>query len=100
VSAPVLPRQTRSPCTVHKRHSPRSHINEIHHVWPRGDGGPDTAANKVTICATGHNNVHDLINRYRKSPDGTVAWEIRRTYSPGERQLAMVGWRRISQQHM
>lgn len=33
----------------------------VHHVWPRGAGGPDIAANRITICETGHSNLHTIM---------------------------------------
>lgn len=32
---------------------------EVHHVWPQGFHGPDTADNLVRICANTHSDVHD-----------------------------------------
>jgi hypothetical protein len=93
------PRQTTAPCAVHRYHTPTSHINEVHHIWPVGDGGPDIPANKVTICATGHNSVHHLLDAYRRA-GGDPGWPQRRQYTPGERQLADLGWRRLSAQSM
>jgi hypothetical protein len=80
-------------------HTPQSHINEVHHVWPLGDNGPDIAANKVVICATGHNSVHDLLGLWRKA-GGEPAWDVRQHYSKGERALAATGWDRIQRQAM
>jgi hypothetical protein len=40
-------RQTRRPCAVHRTHVPPSRINEVHHVWPLGDDGPDIPDNRV-----------------------------------------------------
>lgn len=33
-----------------------------HHIRFRSEGGPDTAANLVTLCETCHRRVHDLID--------------------------------------
>lgn len=93
------PRSTRVACEVHKTHVPKSHINEVHHVWPLGDGGPDIKANKVVVCATGHNSIHDLLNKYRQA-GGDPAKETLRHYSPEERRLALLGWSRIQWQGM
>lgn len=93
------PSQTSLPCTVHRAHRPRSHVNEIHHEWPLGDGGPDIPANRRVICATGHNSVHQLINEYRKA-NGDPGWAVRRRYHPGERRLAAIGWDRIQREAM
>lgn len=69
---------------------------EVHHIWPVGDGGPDTKANRVTICANAHGAVHDLIDKGRRTklPAGPLAlpWSIRRRYGARVRKLADVGW--------
>lgn len=91
------PRATRLPCQVHGYHRPRPHINELHHVWPVGDGGPNIAANRIVTCSTGHNNIHALIDEYRR---GTPGWEVLRHYAARERQLALLGWQRIQRQSM
>lgn len=93
------PVRTSKPCTAHRHHTPRSHINEIHHVWPKGDNGPDIPSNRVVLCATGHNNVHSLLDEFRKAK-GDPGWVVRRQYSPKERRLAALGWDRISRQAM
>jgi len=54
-------------CEFHKYHRPPVHETVVHHEWPRGMGGPDTAENKRKICPTGHNNIHRCI---RKLCDG------------------------------
>lgn len=48
-------------CVVHGSHRPPVRETVVHHMWPRGMGGPDEAANKVNICPTGHANVHRAI---------------------------------------
>jgi hypothetical protein len=48
----------------------------------------------VVVCATGHNNIHDLLNAYRAAK-GDPGWSVRRRYSRGERDLAALGWARI-----
>ena len=69
---------------------------EVHHIWPMGDGGPDRAHNRVTLCANAHGAVHDLIDKGRrlKVPAGTLAlpWAVRRRYGRRIRQLADQGW--------
>lgn len=94
---PTAPAGTTAPCQVHRNHIPSSHVNEVHHVWPRGDGGPDVPANRVVICATGHNSVHHLLDAYRRA-NGDPGWAVRRQYHPGERALAALGWDRIQRQ--
>ena len=63
----------------------------LHHRQPRGRGGPDTAANLVTVCggATGSEGHHGWIHRDRDGiptrlgllvsqhePAPTVAWRV------------------------
>lgn len=79
------------PCAVHLTHSPRDHVPEVHHIWPQGMGGPDTARNRVSICATGHNNVHHLLALWVKT-GGEPPWSVRRSYTPAERALAERGY--------
>lgn len=54
-------------CVVHGQHRPVVRETELHHVWPKGMGGPDVKANKIAICPTGHANVHRAM---RKLIDG------------------------------
>ncbi len=48
-------------CQVHRVHVPRCYDVDLHHVWPLGEGGPETPENTVRICPTGHRNVHELL---------------------------------------
>lgn len=81
-------------CQVHKH---RSMVPlEVHHIWPLGDGGPDVAANKITVCANAHYSTHALLDLYRKT-DGQVAWEIRREFGTKIRALALQGWIRMKE---
>jgi hypothetical protein len=49
-------------CQLHVNHGTAHPIRGVvHHVQPRGAGGPDTADNKVTICANGHDAVHAVM---------------------------------------
>lgn len=92
-------RQTRRPCEVHATHKPTSHVNEIHHIWPKGAGGPDILANEVVVCATGHNSIHNLINEWLKA-GAEPLWDVQRHYSRTERYLARLGYERIKRQAM
>lgn len=50
-------------CQLHKTHASAEPLTlDVHHVWPLAMGGPDTAGNKVSICQTGHRNIHHLIH--------------------------------------
>lgn len=90
---------TAAPCIVHNQHSPHSHVNEIHHVWPKGEGGPDIPENRIVVCATGHNSIHQLLNQF-KAHKGDVPYAVLRTYSFGERKYARLGYDRIARQAM
>ncbi len=48
-------------CQVHGYHTPKPLRLVEHHVWPRGMGGPDTPANKILACDTGHASIHQLL---------------------------------------
>ena len=86
--------QTTAPCTVHATHQPTPHINEIHHVWPLGHGGPNVPENKITVCSTGHNSIHDLLDKWLKA-GASPGWEVLRHYTTGERKYAQLGFDRI-----
>jgi hypothetical protein len=91
----VVHRTTAEPCSVHAAHKPTSHVNEIHHVWPLGQGGPNRADNRVVVCGTGHNSIHQLIAEYL-TMKGAVPYSLLKQYTMGERQLAKLGYDRIT----
>lgn len=78
-------------CAAHRFHSPRPQTLDVHHVFPKGLGGPDISANEVYLCQTGHANVHRLLAVYESTGE-TPPWVIRRSFGPGERILAARGW--------
>lgn len=78
---------------------PESHINHRHHIWPKGDGGPDIEDNIVVVCATGHYNIHDLLQHY-KMLMGKVPYNILRRYSMEERKYAELGYNRLTRKYM
>ena len=72
-----------------------------HHVWPLGDGGPDTWDNQVILCANAHYSVHSLLDLARKAGSvQAVPWQVRRQYGSAVRVLATLGWERIQRQAM
>jgi hypothetical protein len=93
----LLPVTTALECLVHPSHTPRPHINEIHHIWPLGKGGPDVPGNKVVVCATGHNNIHDLLRQFEVH-HGEVPYAVLRRYAHEERRLAQLGYERSQRQ--
>lgn len=92
-------RTTVQPCQLHKQHIPETHINHRHHVWPLGEGGPDIEDNIVVSCATGHMNVHRLLQEY-KIHMGNVPYAILRIYSFNERKYAELGYKRMTRGEM
>lgn len=86
-------------CEVHGRHAPHSHVNEHHHVWPKGEGGPSVPENVVVVCATGHNNIHLLIRLF-KAHKGAPPYSVLRTFSTGEREYAALGYQRLTRKSM
>lgn len=90
---------TSQPCQVHKQHIPSPHVNHRHHVWPKGDGGPDIQDNIIAVCPTGHYNVHDLLAHF-KMLMGNVPYTILRNYTLEERKYAKLGYDRILRKSM
>lgn len=88
-------------CAVHT-HEEWVPVNE-HHVWPLGMGGPDSPANRVSLCMNAHGAVHsylDLLVRFGAdfddpdNPNGGVPWHTAQHYGPKVRRLAFEGWTR------
>lgn len=80
-------------CIVHKVHAPTPYGTDLHHVWPKGMGGPDVAENKIPLCSTGHQNVHRFLEHLVKG-EGSVDWELARKFHPNERKYAKLGYDR------
>ena len=78
-------------CTVHAAHAPHVAGTDRHHIWPQGDGGPDVEANVVVICPTGHRNLHELLEAYRRAA-GAPHWSVLQHFGKAERELARRGW--------
>lgn len=90
---------TVQPCQLHNKHIPETHINQRHHVWPKGEGGPDIEDNIIVACATGHINIHDLLSHYRMY-QGEPPWIVLRRYSIEERKFAKLGYDRMTRKSM
>jgi hypothetical protein len=88
---------TTRPCLLHNTHVPTSHINHIHHIWPRGYGGTDDAENKVIVCPTGHYNIHRLLEEHLHLR-GEVPYSVLKQFSREERTYAKLGYDRIQRQ--
>jgi 5-methylcytosine-specific restriction endonuclease McrA len=39
----------------------------VHHIIPRGAGGPDELANLVTLCSDCHDEAHRILSRIGES---------------------------------
>jgi cytochrome c553 len=82
-------------CQCVKNHSPKAFAFQVHHVVPTSWKGPNTDANKVTICGTCHDNTHTLLNLYVKHDGNPPAEEVRKfpKYSQelAKRAIAEVG---------
>lgn len=50
-------------CIVHSYHWPPILETVVHHIQPKGMGGPDTEKNKVRVCDNGHRNIHNILRR-------------------------------------
>lgn len=49
-------------CLCVKNHSPEPKRLNVHHIYPKGHGGPSTHDNLITICPNTHNNTHELLD--------------------------------------
>lgn len=75
-------------CAVHRTHTPKPLGVVVHHVQPKAMGGPDVEANRVTVCPTGHLNIHRLLDDLLASDGKTM----RRGGTRLERSLARRGY--------
>ena len=80
-------------CSVH-RHREGVPI-EVHHVWPKGLGGPNVAANRVPLCANGHGEVHEYLALLVKG-EGAVPWRTKLKYGYKVRRVAKLGYDRLT----
>lgn len=69
---------------------------ELHHVWPKGQGGPDVKANRVMICSNAHSATHDLLAKMLKASNPALPWALRRRYGRKVRRLAEAGYRGVT----
>lgn len=62
-----------APCVLHRRHEPITTVNELHHVFPKewqNDVWGEVRDNtRVSVCSTGHNNVHEALRIYEHTGD-------------------------------
>ena len=64
---------------------------EIHHIWPLGYHGPDTADNKVKVCPSAHADIHYLMERMFRGKSYS-----RREYGQKVRVLAYIGYHQVT----
>lgn len=72
---------------VHREWTPL----DVHHVWPKGMGGPDVAANRVTVCPNAHGAIHEYIRQLIKH-GGVVPPDEVHHFGRKVRVLAIRGW--------
>ena len=51
-----------SDCQVHLYHAPKPLRIVVHHIQPQGMGGLSVPANMVSVCDTGHFNIHRCLD--------------------------------------
>lgn len=56
-----------SACQCVRTHSPPAPKTQVHHIVPKSWFGPDTAINKIVVCGTTHDAIHELLNRAVKT---------------------------------
>ena len=61
-----------------------------HHIWPQEYGGPTRDDNLVSVCDTGHYNIHAVLDALIKGQTPPKA-------TKKETQLAQLGYQRIQQ---
>lgn len=81
-------------CHCVKHHVPKSMQLHRHHIWPKAEGGPNTADNLIWLCPTAHVNVHEYLDLLRDT--GGVRPSNWREFSLFVRAVADLGWQRIT----
>lgn len=81
---------TKATCHCVGKHIPKAMELHKHHVWPLGEGGPDTRENLVILCPTTHSNVHRLWRLYEEN-GGRPSWDVLRGYSEFAREVVEKG---------
>lgn len=77
-------------CACVGKHIPKAMELHKHHVWPLGEGGPDTKENLLLLCPTTHANVHRLWRLYEKH-NGRPPWDMLKNYSEYTRSIVEKG---------
>lgn len=68
-------------CVVHGYHWPKPLRTVKHHIHPLSEGGPDTKANLLLVCDTGHYSIHALLEALLKGQPMTGGTRAERTYA-------------------
>jgi hypothetical protein len=76
-------------CKVHGYHYPSPIRTVVHHIFPQEWGGKTIAENLVTVCDTGHYNIHAILADLVVHQGVQVDTKGTRT----ERALAFQGYR-------
>ena len=81
----LIPRsvsQDDRPCELHATHTPITVVNELHHAfpqeWQKDLWGEVRDKTLISMCATGHNNVHAAIRYFTKYGE-VPAWCVGKT---------------------
>lgn len=82
-------------CRCVKVHVPKIWILHSHHIWPLATGGPDEPWNRLWLCPSTHNDVHDLLRQYRRHK-GLPPGSILSRYGLYARVVAQDGWRLVT----
>jgi hypothetical protein len=73
---------------------------EVHHVWPKGEGGPDHKFNKVRVCSNAHSATHDLLARMKAAHTDRLPWRTMRGYGWKVRRLARAGYQATTERRV
>ena len=56
-----------APCLCVSEHRPAGPFNDIHHLDPLGEGGPDTPENRIPACGPTHDWAHVIYRSFKKA---------------------------------
>lgn len=79
--------------------------SDSHHVWPSGENGPNVPANRVRCDPDFHRAAHTYLSLLAHF-GGKVPWTIARHFAgarkgvPGIREIALLGYDRLTRQAM
>jgi predicted HNH restriction endonuclease len=78
-------------CVCVATHRPPPAELHAHHVFPLGEGGPDTKANLIYICPTSHASAHKLW-RLMDKHDGNLTTAQKSEFTRSVRKIVDTGW--------